>query len=210
MEEEKNSLIYRLLRFTIFYKAYQNLVTKKNTYTFIYQEIFNFQENSIVLDCGCGPAHYRDLINTNDYTGVDFNKNHIMKAKKKFPLDKFIHGDVLNVDIASGGPYSEIILFGLLHHLNDKNVRTLLDNLILNLKMEGKIMSIDPVYVKSDLNLYTKIANFIASKDQGNYVRTEKGYKNLFNSMNLTIKTKVYKNLLRIPFFHNVMHISHK
>ena len=67
------------------------------------------------------------------------------------------------------------------NHLNDKNVRTLLDNLILNLKMEGKIMSIDPVYIKSDLDLYTKIANFIASKDQGNYVRTEKEYKNLFN-----------------------------
>jgi plasmid replication initiation protein len=71
-------------------------------------------------------------------------------------------------------------------------------------------MSIDPVYIKSDLDLYTKIANFIASKDQGNYVRTEKEYKNLFNSMNLTIKTKVYKGLLRIPFFHNVMYISHK
>lgn len=204
MQEEKNSFLYKLFRLTFVYKAYQSLVTKSDTYNIVYQEIFKFQKNSVVLDCGCGPAQYRDLIQTKNYTGIDFNKNHIDKARKRFPNDKFIHGDVLNVSFSEDGPYSEIILFGLLHHLNDSNVK----DLGLHLKEGGKIMTIDPVYMNDNLDPYKRIANFIASKDRGNYVRTEKGYKILFKSMNFKVETKVYKNLLRIPFFHNVMYLT--
>ena len=210
MQEEKNSFVYKLLRLSFVYKTYQSLVTKSDTYRIVYKEIFNFKKNSIVLDCGCGPAQYRDLIQTKHYTGVDFNKNHIEKARKRFPNDKFVHGDVLNMGFSNDGPYSEIILFGLLHHLNDSNVKDLVESLGLNLAEGGKIMSIDPVYMNDNLDLYKRIANFIASKDQGNYVRTEKGYKILFESMNFKIQTKVYKNLLRIPFFHNVMYLTNE
>ena len=210
MQEEKNSFIYKLLRLSFVYKTYQSLVTKSDTYRIVYKEIFNFKKNSVGLDCGCGPAQYRDLIQTKNYTGVDFNKNHIEKARKRFPNDKFVHEDVLNMSFSNDGPYSEIILFGLLHHLNDSNVKDLVESLGLNLAEGGKIMSIDPVYMNDNLDLYKRIANFIASKDQGNYVRTEKGYKILFESMNFKIQTKVYKNLLRIPFFHNVMYLTNE
>ena len=73
MQEEKNSFIYKLLRLSFVYKTYQSLVTKSDTYRIVYKEIFNFKKNSVVLDCGCGPAQYRNLIQTKNYTGVDFN-----------------------------------------------------------------------------------------------------------------------------------------
>lgn len=206
MEQEKNSLIYKLLRFSFVYKTYQFLVIRKSTYKFIYQNIFKTDNTSIVLDCGCGPAQYRNLIKCSKYIGIDFNKKHIEMARKKFSNDTFYIDDILNFDFKKITGYSDVLLFGLLHHLNDSNAKELIKNLSNNLKDDGKIVSIDPVYMESR-NIYISVANFIASKDQGNFVRTEKEYIKLIDPSIFRTETKIYDNLLRIPFHHNVMYI---
>ena len=150
MDEEKNSLIYKILRISFVYRAYQFIVIKRSTYKFIYQNIFKTNENSVVLDCGCGPAQYRKLIKSKKYIGIDFNPKHIQTAQ---------------------------------------------------------ITAIDPVYVKKE-NFYDSFANFIASKDQGNYVRNENEYRELVNSKLAKAETIIYKNLLRIPFYHHILNIK--
>jgi len=207
MDEEKNSFIYKILRFSIVYKTYQFLVIKKNTYQFIYKNIFTTNPNSIVLDCGCGPAQYRKLIECGKYTGIDFNKKHIEAAKHNFPSDTFYEGDLSNFDFQAIGEFTDILLFGILHHLNDKNAKILIEKLINQLQNNGKIVAIDPVYTDDD-DIYTSIANFVASKDQGNFVRSEKGYKNLIDSALAKVDSHIYKNLLRIPFYHHVTNIE--
>lgn len=207
MKEEKNSLIYKILRLSFVYRTYQYLVIKKSTYNFIYQYIFKTNENSIVLDCGCGPAQYRKLIKSKKYIGVDFNPNHIQTAKKNYPNDIFYEGDLSKFDFQIIGKVTDVLLFGLLHHLNDENAKNLINNLLNQLEKNGKLTAIDPVYVIQK-NFYDSFANFIASKDQGNYVRKENEYRKLVNSELATVETQIYKNLLRIPFYLHILKIK--
>ena len=207
MKEEKNSLIYKILRLSFIYRTYQYLVIKKSTYKFIYQNIFKTNENSVVLDCGCGPAQYRKLIKCKKYIGIDFNSKHIQTARKNYPDDIFYEGDLSKFDFQNIGKVTDILLFGLLHHLNDENAKNLINNLIKQLEVTGQIIAIDPVYVKKE-NFYDSFANFIASKDQGNYVRKENEYRALVNSKLATAETIIYKNLLRIPFYHHILNIK--
>lgn len=208
-QEEKNSFLYKLLRFTIVYRTYQKLVIKKSTYNFIYKNIFKTNSRSIVLDCGCGPAQYRKLIDCKKYVGIDFNKKHIQTAEKRFPLDTFINDDVLNINLSKFEKFTDILLFGLIHHLSDENSKTLINKLSAHLEVGGKIVTIDPVYVNGN-SIYKKLANFVASKDQGNFVRSQNEYLELLKPSNLEIISKIYNRLLRIPFHHHIMYIQNK
>tara|TARA_B100001121_G_scaffold307190_1_gene328151 strand:+ start:844 stop:1476 length:633 start_codon:yes stop_codon:yes gene_type:complete len=207
MNEEKNSFLYKLLRLPFVYKSYQALITKSNTYEVIYKNIFQSNEGSVVLDCGCGPAQYRKYIECKKYYGIDFNEKHIKKAIKANPGDSFINGNVVNYDFSELPEFTDVLIFGLLHHLNDKNASRLIEKLSSQIKEGGKLVAIDPLYVEENKSTYNKISNFIASKDQGNFVRNEFEYIELVNTKNTKIKQKKFKNLLRIPFHHNVLYI---
>ncbi len=210
LSEEKNSILYKLLRFTFIYRTFQYLSHKKNTYKFIYQNIVKTEQQSIVLDCGCGPAQYRELIKCKKYVGIDFNEKYINKAIKKFPKDDFFISDIVNFDFKRTEKFSQILLLGLLHHLNDHNSKNLINILKNQLKDDGKIVTFDPLYVFDKKDTYTKLANYFASKDRGNYVRTEDEYKKLIDLNLLEVETEIHEKLLRIPWIHYVMYIKNK
>ena len=210
LSEEKDTFLYKLLKYAFVYRASQYLTHKKNTYKFIYQNIVKTDQESIVLDCGCGPAQYRELIKCTKYVGIDFNEKYINKAIKKFPKDDFFVSDIVNFDFKRTEKFSQILLFGLLHHLNDQNAKKLINILKNQLKEDGKIITFDPLYVFDKKDTYTKLANFFASKDRGNYVRTEEEYKKLIDLNLSEVETKIYEKLLRIPWIHYVMYIKNK
>ena len=72
-----------------------------------------------VLDCGCGPAQYRNLIKCSKYVGIDFNEKYIARAIKKYPKDNFYLSDISTFGFEKSEKFSHIFLIGLLHHLND-------------------------------------------------------------------------------------------
>ncbi len=210
LSEEKNSIFYKLLRFTFIYRTFQFLVTKQNTHKFIYQNIFKTNTNSIVLDCGCGPSQYRELIECSKYIGIDFNQKYINEARKKFPDDTFFVSDIIDFDFENTEKFSHVLLLGLLHHLNDENSKKLINKLIKQLSNDGMIVTIDPIFVRERKDIYANLGNFLASKDRGNYVRTEKEYKELIDLNIMKLNSRVYERLLRVPWFHYVMYIKNK
>ena len=182
-------------------------MTKKNTYKFIYETILKTDENSVVLDCGCGPAQYRNLIKCSKYVGIDFNEKYIEKAIKKYPNDYFYLSDISTFGFDKSEKFSDIFLIGLLHHLNDDNSTKLINNLAKQLDSNGKIVSIDPLYDYEKKDTYSRLANYFASKDRGNFVRTENEYKKLIDDKFLKVESRIYEKLLRMPWFHYVMYI---
>ena len=188
-------------------KLYSFLWQKKNTYKFIYETILKTDENSVVLDCGCGPAQYRNLIKCSKYVGIDFNEKYIEKAIKKYPNDYFYLSDISTFGFDKSEKFSDIFLIGLLHHLNDDNSTKLINNLAKQLDSNGKIVSIDPLYDYEKKDTYSRLANYFASKDRGNFVRTENEYKKLIDDKFLKVESRIYEKLLRMPWFHYVMYI---
>ena len=86
----------------------------------------------------------------------------------------------------------------------------LINTLKGQLKKDGNIVTFDPLYVFDKQDTYTKFANYFASKDRGNYVRTEDNYKKLIDLNSSEITTEIHEKLLRLPWIHYVMYIKNK
>src|SRR5262249_54871246 len=73
------------------------------------------------LDLGCGPGAFSDLFESGDYVGVDMNKRYIAYAQRA-RKGTFIAGDARKVELPDGR-FDQALIFGLLHHLPDDDVR---------------------------------------------------------------------------------------
>ena len=71
-----------------------------------------------------GPGAFADLFAGDDYVGVDLNARYIDHARKT-RKGAFIVSDARHVDLPDGR-FDQILIFGLLHHLSDDDVRAVL------------------------------------------------------------------------------------
>ena len=193
--------IYKILENPIIYDFYQNLVSTKNMWNTVFKSFIDTSEDLIVLDCGCGTSKYRELIDTKKYIGLDFNSSYIEEARSKFPKDTFKVADLTKLQTKDYEKVDRIILLGIIHHLDDNESRVLIDKLYNLLTENGVIYTLDPLFVSVE-KTSDRIANFIASKDRGQYVREEKEYLKLFSNKIKKIDKTVFNNLLRVPFYH--------
>lgn len=193
--------IYKILEFPVVYDFYQNLVTAKNASTTLFKNFIDTSEDFIVLDCGCGTSKYRELIDAKKYIGLDFNSSYIEEARSKFPHDTFKVVNLTNLQTTDYEKVDRIILLGIIHHLDNNESMVLLDKLYSLLTENGVIYTLDPLFVSVE-KTSDRIANFIASKDRGQYVREEKEYLKLFSFKIEKIEKTVFNNLLKIPFYH--------
>ncbi len=194
-------LFYKILENPIIYDFYQNLVSTKNMWSTVFKSFIDTSEDFIVLDCGCGTSKYRELIDAKKYIGLDFNSSYIEEARSKFPNDTFKVADLTNLQTIDYEKVDRIILLGIIHHLDNNESMVLLDKLYSLLTENGVIYTLDPLFVSIE-KTSDRIANFIASKDRGQYVREEKEYLKLFSYKIEKIEKTVFNNLLRIPFYH--------
>ncbi len=97
-----------------------------------------------VLDLGCGYADVLHLVpeRITRYCGVDCNANNVARLQKKFPSHEFLCRD-LDVDtIASDQKYDVVLLLAAIEHIY--NQKHLLEQILANLKPEGKIIITTP------------------------------------------------------------------
>ena len=77
------------------------------------------------LDLGCGPGAFADVFAGDDYVGVDLNARYIEHAQAHAPG----HASWSATRARSTCPtarFDQILIFGLLHHLSDDDVRAVL------------------------------------------------------------------------------------
>ena len=66
-----------------------------------------------VLDYGCGIGLLSEMVNMNDYTGVDIDDESIQTARKRYPGFNFLN---LN-DLPNNGSYETIVCLAVIEHL---------------------------------------------------------------------------------------------
>ena len=89
------------------------------------------------------------------------------EAKKPTPVEFFwlwykdireeIEGlgfNVVDYDFSELPEFTDVLIFGLLHHLNDKNASRLIEKLSSQIKEGGKLVAIDPLYVEENKSTY--------------------------------------------------------
>ncbi len=80
------------------------------------------KKNEKVLDVGCGSGRFAEYLKHISYTGVDFSKNLINEAKKRFPNQKFIVGDVLSLAFKDNS-FDKIYSIAVLHQIPKEEYR---------------------------------------------------------------------------------------
>ena len=76
-------------------------------------------DGETLLDFGCGEGHFSQKINpTIKYTGIDYSKVAIKKAREKFPDKEFLDGDIRNLDIPDNS-YDTVFLYECYENLPD-------------------------------------------------------------------------------------------
>ena len=116
-----------------------------------------------------------DIPNCN-YYGYDIDKRSINYAKKKYNNKNyhfFCKKKFRSREIRKLPQFDFVILFGIMHHLNNEQVKNILS---LCKKNEEKLKTFteDPILIKNQ-NL---IAKFLIKNDRGTNVRKQREYLN--------------------------------
>jgi ubiquinone/menaquinone biosynthesis C-methylase UbiE len=155
-----------------------------------------------ILDVGCGPANILSYLPSVDYTGIDMNEKHIAFARQRYgDHGRFIVGNAADDLKQEDKAFDLINVSALLHHLADGEAVSLFRSLKRLLKANGRIITIDNVWLPKQ-RVVVKLINKL---DSGTNIRTPEGYLKLLNGLGFDIQTRLFNDLLRIPYDHFVM-----
>lgn len=185
------------------YNISQALVGASHART-IFVDYLEIKHVSCLLDIGCGTAellnHLPEMIH---YVGFDTSVKYIDTAKRNFSHRhaEFVAKQLTDTMLAGYEPFDRVTATGLLHHLEDTEVRHLFQMAKGALKCDGLFVSIDPCYVDSQ----AIISRMLIDRDRGKNVRTLSDYKCLAESIFTAVAIHHRNDLLRIPYDHAVL-----
>ncbi len=185
---QRTSSIYNFINNPLVYKIIQKIMSGTSLRKKIIKANIK-KKNLNILDIGCGPAEVIDYIPGCKYYGYDIDKRSIEYAKKKYSNKNyhFFCKKFHNKEIKKLPMFDFVILFGILHHLNNKQANNVLALCKKKMKKNSKLLTEDPIFV----NNQNFVARFLISKDRGNNVRKEKEYLKLLKLHFKNLKSKV-------------------
>jgi SAM-dependent methyltransferase len=188
----------RLLEYRFVYDTFQTCV---GSYSYRNKVIASSMtaETSKVLDLGCGTGMTIPRISERvRYVGIEMSQAYANYASgRREDLDIRI-GDVadpqnyLNLEL---GKSDVVFALGLFHHLDDKTLNKMFENLVIVLKGGARLISIDP-YVDHQT---TKFATFVAQNDRGQYLRSNVTISKVVEEYGLHFDYVVDRKVLNIP-----------
>lgn len=129
--------------------------------------------NSIVLDIGCGIGRWADAIKKNtqikEYIGIDFSENLIGIANRRNTDNNFNFyvGSATKVNdvIKNNSLPNIVLLIGLIMYMNDDDISILFRNLCCILHKDTKVIMREPIGISDRLTL----KNFHSDELNANY-----------------------------------------
>lgn len=195
-----------ILKFSIVYRLYQNLVRKNNHEYDFFKFMFKIigKKKIRVLDLCCGDSYILRYTGNyiNNYLGYDNNQHYLNQNKKKWKKFKFIYGNLNDLKkqkrILKFKP-NLIFMNGAIHHLNNDLVKKITDMIKSKFK-NAVFISVDPIKKNN------KLLNQLMIKfDRGQYIRNNKDYKKIMKNFNSFIVDDFYKmSFLNIFHFRNI------
>jgi len=205
---EVTSGFRKILSFSFFYDYFQNFLGANKFREYIVKYYIKPNEKIRILDLGCGTAKILNYLPTSTkYVGFDINKNYIDSAKNCFKNNAiFYYGKEINdLDNKNLKPFDIILAIGLLHHLNDTELKNLFKFSSKHLKSKGRLISVDACFTKNQ----SFFSRFITSLDRGQNIRFPNGYKNLAEKFFFKIKGDILHKTL-LPYTHWIMQCEKK
>lgn len=155
-----------------------------------------------VLDIGCGTGELLDYLPAGVvYDGWDISADYIAAARARFgPRGTFTSGLLTAETVAAVPPYDVVIASGVLHHLDDDDVRRFAALARQAVRGGGRVVTIDPVIAPGQHPL----ARFLIDRDRGQHVRTAEQYAALVRDT-FDAVTGVVRHRRWVPYTHWMM-----
>lgn len=173
-------------------------------YYFIKQIIvkeIGLSKTSTVLDLGCGTGTLSGLFNKEGYLGIDIDKDSINLARKK--NKKYLYKIDNVTTFRDKKKYDLVLIVGVLHHLNDPDVKKALKTISLHIKKGGRALIIEAIPPISKINFMGWI---LRKLDRGHYVRKLEEYEKLIKNLKLLNSYKKRAGIVD----YGVLHISNQ
>ncbi len=198
-------LVWKALESSAVYRGFVDVVGAGAFRAKLAKEFVRAKTGDRVLDIGCGPADWIELLPGCEYVGLDFNPGYVEAARVKY-------GELGRFEVASVGPellekyrdFDLTLAMGVLHHLTDEEARSLLKLAAVALREGGRFISLDGVVTEDQ----TAWARKMVLRDRGRFVRRTAEYEALAKEFFGTVECRVMHGQLRIPYTHLVMECS--
>lgn len=199
---QRTTGVRAILSFSWAYDLFQNALGARNSRRRIVDEIIKPSPNQRLLDIGCGTAAILEFLPNLQYVGIDLSPTYINSARNRHGSRGEFHvGRADELELFNGVRFDIALAVGLLHHLDDDEVRQLLFVAYELLVPFGRLITIDPTYAADQHPL----ARWLVKADRGLNVRTEAELVALTRVRFDKVKTTVRHDLLRIPYTHLIM-----
>lgn len=160
-----------------------------------------------VLDLGCGVgASLCHMPPGVDYTGLDINADYIDEARRRYrDRGRFLVGDVTDFRMDGEAPFDRALAFGVLHHLDDGIVSSMLTLAGKLCRRGAEMVMIEPAYAPGQ----PAIGKWLIDRDRGRHVRSVEAYRSLVSPFG-DVEISVVHDMLNIPYTQAIIRLHLK
>jgi ubiquinone/menaquinone biosynthesis C-methylase UbiE len=198
---QNDSGVRSLLTFPAIYSAFQRAIGADRSRKWLLREGWRVADGMRVVDIGCGPGDILNLLPHVHYVGLDISEKYIASARARYgSRATFVAGTAPSLrDIGAAQNADLVTCAGVIHHLAESEALELLGVAYELLAPGGRFVALEPTYLKHQ----TSTSKWIMSKDRGQAIRSESGWKSLLaDSPFELVETHVITGLIRIPYTH--------
>lgn len=195
-------VLKRILNFSWCYKLLTRLANGRSARRIIISDYIQPREGDRILDIGCGPAEFLDLLPKVEYHGFDMNPRYIRNARQYYGnRGEFTCEKIGKDNVKNPGAFDIVLASAVLHHLTNEEAHDLFRTAWSALRPNGRLITVDCAYLPSQCWL----ERFLISQDRGRHVRTPEEYQRLALSHFPECELEVRSDLLRIPYTHVIL-----
>lgn len=199
---QTTSGIRSLLSLPFAHRLFQKMVGVTRTRRALAAEYIQARPGDRVLDIGCGTAEILDYLPDVQYVGFDQSAPYIESARRRHGgRGTFFDRDVNALSPEEIGDFDRILALGILHHLDDTEVRKLFGLAKARLKPGGRFVTFDSCYQDGQ----SRVARYFIDRDRGRNTRTESAYVALAAEFFSSVRSTVRHDLLNIPYTHIIL-----
>lgn len=138
------------------------------------------------LDLGCGTGELSPVFPDAGYLGLDLSRAYVAYARRRFPRKRFAVCDGSRLSLPDGS-FAQVLIFGVLHHMDDPLARTVLAETARVLAPGGRLLLIED---SAEVPAWNVPGKLIHSLDEGENIRSEGAYASLWRGLALREETR--------------------